>query len=297
MKRAFTLIELLVVIAIIAILAAILFPVFAQAKEAAKKTQCLSDMKQIGLAMAMYANDADGGYPAWSSWVYDLVHGGPYDDPVSYPYGINTVSNFWDFKLIPYVKSGDLPKDNSRDGYSGGVWQCPDANQPKGLRSMGLSMGFMYSRKGGSYLWPNESLISRPADSIIAGDSGMDGRLGWPSQFSGYFDWRGDKDPTAYDVDGNDTWDGKIDRETPTRHSSSNGGRDGTANYVFGDTHARSVQRAALYPWPATGTADPSAADYNNAYCLQAQKFWTQDVDRQYYANIAIAAGVPCPLP
>ena len=61
--RAFTLIELLVVIAIIAILAAILFPVFAQAKLAAKKTADLSDQKQIVLGTIMYDNDYDGGYP------------------------------------------------------------------------------------------------------------------------------------------------------------------------------------------------------------------------------------------
>ena len=58
-SRAFTLIELLVVIAIIAILAAILFPVFAQAKEAAKKTQSISNLKQIGLAWTLYAGDVD----------------------------------------------------------------------------------------------------------------------------------------------------------------------------------------------------------------------------------------------
>ncbi|MFM9872097.1 MAG: type II secretion system protein [Fimbriimonadaceae bacterium] len=59
MRRAFTLIELLVVIAIIAILAAILFPVFAQAKDAAKKTQDLSNIKQISLAVNLYAGDYD----------------------------------------------------------------------------------------------------------------------------------------------------------------------------------------------------------------------------------------------
>src|SRR5690349_14720426 len=59
MKRAFTLIELLVVIAIIAILAAILFPVFAQAKLAAKTTASLSNLKQIGLGNQMYYNDVD----------------------------------------------------------------------------------------------------------------------------------------------------------------------------------------------------------------------------------------------
>ncbi len=67
-KRGFTLIELLVVIAIIAILAAILFPVFAQAREAARKTSCLSNTKELGLAHLMYAQDYDE--TTVSSWSY-----------------------------------------------------------------------------------------------------------------------------------------------------------------------------------------------------------------------------------
>lgn len=63
MKRGFTLIELLVVIAIIAILAAMLFPVFARAREAARKSACLSNLKQIGLASWMYVQDFDGYFP------------------------------------------------------------------------------------------------------------------------------------------------------------------------------------------------------------------------------------------
>src|SRR5436309_5061979 len=62
-RNAFTLIELLVVIAIIAILAAILFPVFAQAREKARSISCLSDLKQLGLGWMMYTQDYDGTYP------------------------------------------------------------------------------------------------------------------------------------------------------------------------------------------------------------------------------------------
>jgi len=65
-REGFTLIELLVVIAIIAILAAILFPVFAQAREKARQTSCTSNLKQLGTAMMMYAHDYDESYP--SNW-------------------------------------------------------------------------------------------------------------------------------------------------------------------------------------------------------------------------------------
>jgi len=78
MRKGFTLIELLVVIAIIAILAAILFPVFARAREKARQTSCLSNCKQMGLAVMMYASDFDETYaPGYSTdgqiW-YTLIH-------------------------------------------------------------------------------------------------------------------------------------------------------------------------------------------------------------------------------
>src|SRR5690349_23401888 len=73
-RQGFTLIELLVVIAIIAILAAILFPVFAQAKAAAKKTQALSNLKQIGTATFLYMNDWDDGIGRkWYDMHVDLL--------------------------------------------------------------------------------------------------------------------------------------------------------------------------------------------------------------------------------
>ncbi|MDR3689359.1 MAG: prepilin-type N-terminal cleavage/methylation domain-containing protein [Fimbriimonas sp.] len=97
-SRAFTLIELLVVIAIIAILAAILFPVFAQAKEAAKKTTCLSNAKEYGLALNMYANDSEDCYPE------------PYVAPPYYYAAVWPNTYTWQTEIQPYIKSKQMTK-------------------------------------------------------------------------------------------------------------------------------------------------------------------------------------------
>src|ERR1700758_704620 len=94
-KRAFTLIELLVVIAIIAILAAILFPVFAQAKLAAKKTTDLSNLKQIGLGALMYCSDYDDFFPRNDYLVPDraIWAGFSYREAIG-PYVKNGIDNY-----------------------------------------------------------------------------------------------------------------------------------------------------------------------------------------------------------
>jgi prepilin-type N-terminal cleavage/methylation domain-containing protein/prepilin-type processing-associated H-X9-DG protein len=116
--KGFTLIELLVVIAIIAILAAILFPVFAQAREAARKTSCLSNTKQIGLGMMMYVQDYDEMYPC-NSW--DTPPIGTADHESRTPNYLTAIQWLW--RIMPYIKNRQIfacPSDpNPRDGWSG----------------------------------------------------------------------------------------------------------------------------------------------------------------------------------
>jgi len=103
MRRGFTLIELLVVIAIIAILAAILFPVFAKAREKARQTSCLSNLKQLELGMIMYKEDYDGRH------VYaGLGAGGAAATPTG-PYTGGGVTRWWWFDMVtPYLKNKQI---------------------------------------------------------------------------------------------------------------------------------------------------------------------------------------------
>lgn len=96
-RRGFTLIELLVVIAIIAILAAILFPVFARARAKSQQTQCLSNIKQLGTATIMYASDYDQLLPQWVDTANQAAKPSP-----------ETACLTWDTAIEPYTKSQQI---------------------------------------------------------------------------------------------------------------------------------------------------------------------------------------------
>ncbi len=102
--RGFTLIELLVVIAIIFLLAAILFPVFAQTRGAARNTQDLSNLKQIGMATMLYVQDYDERYVPVGSWNDPTIT--PYTNPDAPAPGVPWQG--WGLRLLPYVKSRAL---------------------------------------------------------------------------------------------------------------------------------------------------------------------------------------------
>ena len=153
--RAFTLIELLVVVAIIAILASILFPVFAQAKAAAKRTVSLSNLKQLGTAAAVYTGDSD-----------DVVFNAYYVGATGQTTPDNQGLFRWAWQLLPYAKSMGVfrsPAD-TKDmalGVCGGG--CRDRNNPNYGYLWGLfpSYGFNWT-----YLAPDPTWDPTTAPSL-----------------------------------------------------------------------------------------------------------------------------------
>ena len=154
-RRGFTLIELLVVIAIIAILAAILFPVFARAREKARQASCSSNLKQIGLAAIMYGNDYD------ERWAPMSMGGGPGGGAL------------WTATLLqPYIKNLQ-------------IFDCPSCSFA-GARTCGCGpqgpryMSYGFNCGGGAARMPNWvgpmgqrlTAIAAPAEELFAGDSG-----------------------------------------------------------------------------------------------------------------------------
>jgi len=160
-RRGFTLIELLVVIAIIAILAAILFPVFARARENARRSSCQSNMKQIGLGILQYTQDYDETYP---------------------PRG-NGAGSFRQLTQ-PYIKSTQLfecpSNTQNKTVADGAIGNFPAVN-----RSYGVNSRFMDDNSGRSL-----SEAQTPAGSILMGES----RESWTDYGSAW--WTG----TEYEV-------------------------------------------------------------------------------------------------
>jgi len=220
-SRAFTLIELLVVIAIIAILAAILFPVFARARESARKTSCLSNMKQIGLGFMMYAQDYDESLPAcpfagntfpWQVWP-------------------NTPGNGWPAvfytPLQPYVKNVQ-------------ILQCPSQNDT----------GRWYDKNGMSYMYNEFMYNSNNGYSKLAAVNNASEGVAKVALYvegvaSGIFNDWDNGGPTPKDQDG----------MTRLRYLNYTGGNwtqpHGGPNIGYADGHAKWIPQTSIVSFRA----------------------------------------------
>ena len=210
--RAFTLIELLVVIAIIAILASLLLPALAKAKESAKRITCINDLRQLGMSVTMYADDHDGMYPQ---------RGGVWESLASQPKASasGATSNYWPLQLQSYYVDTK-------------VLYCPsDVLDPK---NNGKGLGFAALDAKRSYLFNGfndyfkgfpvtgsampESAIKQTSETVLFGEK--DGQVSghWWMDY-----WMGD-DYTELDQ---------------TRHNKVGTSNVGGSNYAFADGSAR----------------------------------------------------------
>ncbi|MBC8137339.1 MAG: DUF1559 domain-containing protein [Fibrella sp.] len=243
-SSGFTLIELLVVIAIIAILAAILFPVFAQAREKARQISCLSNLKQLGIATMTYTQDYDETYPGTVvSWSLDNQGWGP-----------------WWAALQPYVKTNSYTE-------SGTVLSCASRTRGDGVAYAANPIvgGRDYTLWGGVHV-PQKTLaaIEFPADVIWIGDGNYQYDGGVPT------DWISSADigtPSDDDVltatwyrdnwintdftdinattctknfGGPDPWVWTC--KGPSYRHTRSGTKAGIANFIFADGHAKGLQ-------------------------------------------------------
>jgi prepilin-type N-terminal cleavage/methylation domain-containing protein/prepilin-type processing-associated H-X9-DG protein len=247
--RGFTLIELLVVIAIIAILAAILFPVFARAREQARQSACQSNLKQITTGFLMYNQDYDEQMPPWTANACSAYGtGGPFD--LQYMYN-NLVG--------PYIKNGIDPVS----GTIGQVWACPSTKAS--LSSFSNTYAYNYYALGGTHNCPaknagplaaayapfndgqyttpaTQASIGKPAETFILMDGGQLCRPPAAYVANG-------SDPNSNGIWGShDRGDGNV---APAATASTSGiikglftGRKTTVSYC--DGHVKTVQTTSL---------------------------------------------------
>lgn len=245
MRRAFTLIELLVVIAIIAILAAILFPVFAQAKLAAKKAASISNVKQIGTSTMIYLADTDDVLPI--SRITLISGAGVATNDISYAQSDETLTTpspatraMWGNAINPYTKNRDITK--SPVGTDLNLFGETEAQ-------LGTQrFGYYYNGYLNSY---SATAVAQPANTLLYSETAKDRQtrkwfFAWPLPYAGTSDATA---PWQFNINANSTsWYGFMVDSTWFNYS-----RNQTVSYT--DGHARALNTVGVDSyWTLTST-------------------------------------------
>jgi prepilin-type N-terminal cleavage/methylation domain-containing protein/prepilin-type processing-associated H-X9-DG protein len=262
-RRGFTLIELLVVIAIIAILAAILFPVFAQARENARKISCNSNLKQLAVAVLMYTQDYDETFPMVTGQTMPPVVGSPFGDQT-------WVQNDIVFLIQPYVKNFQVffcPDRAKQVDQAGDICVSGPNNQDVWGYGYNWSSGYGYLPNNMHDLWHQGDgcVMAQIADGSLPGRAIS--AVNFPAQFA----ILGDTGDTPRQTLNTATYDprcgagyegGNADLPTGARHQGGN-------NFAFADGHVKIFKVNLSYVDPyQIGVTTPAVLP--NRYWLSA---------------------------
>lgn len=235
-RKGFTLIELLVVIAIIAILAAILFPVFVSAVEQGRAATCKGNLKQLGAAFQLYSEDNNGCYPncySYTDW--------------------STNVSLWFFTIPKYINAKHTYTSWS-DASKSGVFSCPscpkvylDSSQPGGSYARGLAYAMNLGVSGSPV-----GQVKRASKTVLVVDGGPDKLV---DQYNyGVYDPSGLKNPAP-----------PFDTPSPTRCRSAKR-HNGGANFALCDGHVQWSKRGSIFYTDAAAKKKVSASIDDKPY-------------------------------